>query len=238
MDATTWLAKGAGRGTGGSSGSIGFSNSQAEYDYKKTGPAAARRSGSSSGASMSAAPWDRIDGFASDSSLQRSMSASRPGTRSRSTLRAGTNGALRHRHQRERPFSSAAIPPNGDRRNQGAGGGDPGRGIMSVQKVGMIVSWFQAVVLDHRESIIVQVILREMGGFGGIAHRSVQLLGRRRQFVLGLEGGRCVKDLQRGIDRRDGADHGNQHQPDQSEIASRRSRRPCPGNRAAASPPC
>lgn len=49
MDATTWLNK-VQSGTGGSSGSIGFSSSQSEYDYKKPGLRAARPSATSSGA--------------------------------------------------------------------------------------------------------------------------------------------------------------------------------------------
>jgi len=132
MDATTWLAK-VQAGTGGSSGSIGFSNSQAEYDYKKTwagGSASIREFFWSVNVGGS---WERIDEFASDSSLQVNVSFKAWDQISINASR-WYNGAF-VTGIKDGPFIRG-YSAYGDSGTKAVWGPD---GIMSVQKVGMIV---------------------------------------------------------------------------------------------------
>ncbi|WP_417417351.1 hypothetical protein [Hoeflea sp.] len=134
MDATTWLNK-VKAGTGGSSGSIGFSNSQSEYDYKKTWAGGSASIDKFFWSVNVGGSWERVDEFASDSSLkvdinfkawdQISITASR-----------WYNGAFVTGIQNG-PFIRG-YTPYGDSGSKAVWG--PG-GIMSVQKVGMLVCY-------------------------------------------------------------------------------------------------
>jgi len=134
MDATTWLNK-VQAGTGGSSGKIGFSNSQSEYDYKKTwagGSASIKKVFWSVNVGGS---WERIDEFASDSSLNVDISF-KAWDQISITASRWYNGAFVTGIEKG-PFIRG-YSPYGDSSTKAVWGPD---GIMSVQKVGMIVCY-------------------------------------------------------------------------------------------------
>lgn len=134
MDSTTWLNK-VKSGTGGSSGSIGFSNSEAQYDYKKTwagGSASIKKVFWSVNVGGS---WERIDEFASDSSLKVDISF-QAWDQISITASRWYNGAFVNAIQGG-PFIRGYSP-------YGEGDTKPvwgPNGIMSAQKVGMLVCY-------------------------------------------------------------------------------------------------
>jgi hypothetical protein len=73
MTSTEWLTKVKG-GAGGSSGTIAFSNSQSAYDYKNTWAKGSTQVGNFFWAVNVGGSWQRIDEFASDDSLEVSVS--------------------------------------------------------------------------------------------------------------------------------------------------------------------
>ncbi|WP_422373177.1 hypothetical protein [Hoeflea sp.] len=134
MDSTTWLNK-VKAGTGGSSGKIGFDNSQSEYDYKKTwagGSASIRKVFWSVNVGGS---WERVDEFASDNSLKVDISFKAWDQISIGASR-WYNGAFVTAIQ-QGPFIRGYQPygGSGDKAVWGP------EGIMSVQKVGMLVCY-------------------------------------------------------------------------------------------------
>jgi hypothetical protein len=134
MDSTTWLQK-AKAGTGGSSGQISFSNSHAEYDYNKTWAGGSASVGNFFWSVNVGGSWERIDEFASDSSLEVSVSFKAWDSIS---IQAGRwyNGAF-VRSVSEGPFIApySADGGNGSKAVWGK------EGIMGVQKVGMVVCY-------------------------------------------------------------------------------------------------
>lgn len=134
MDATTWLNK-VQAGTGGSSGKIGFSNSQAEYDYKKTwagGSASVKKVFWSVNVGGS---WERVDEFSSDSSLSVEVSF-KAWDQISITASRWYNGAFVTGVQKG-PFIRG-YSPYGDTSTKAVWGPE---GIMSAQKVGMFVCY-------------------------------------------------------------------------------------------------
>jgi len=134
MDATTWLNK-VQAGTGGSSGKIGFSNSQAQYDYKKTwagGSASVKKVFWSVNVGGS---WERIDEFSSDSSLSVEVSF-KAWDQISITASRWYNGAFVTGIQKG-PFIRG-YSPYGDTGTKAVWGPE---GIMSAQKVGMFVCY-------------------------------------------------------------------------------------------------
>jgi hypothetical protein len=134
MDATTWLNK-VQAGTGGSSGKIGFSNSQSQYDYKKTwagGSASIKKVFWSVNVGGS---WERVDEFSSDSSLSVEVSFKAWDQISITSSR-WYNGAFVTGIQNG-PFIRG-YSPYGDSSTKAVWGP---QGIMSAQKVGMIVCY-------------------------------------------------------------------------------------------------
>lgn len=134
MDATTWLNK-VKSGSGGSKGSIGFSNSEAQYDYKQTwagGSASIKKVFWSVNVGGS---WERIDEFASDSSLKVDISF-QAWDQISITASRWYNGAFVNAIQNG-PFIRG-YSPYGDADTKAVWGPD---GIMSVQKVGMLVCY-------------------------------------------------------------------------------------------------
>ncbi|WP_299867891.1 hypothetical protein [uncultured Hoeflea sp.] len=134
MDSTTWLNK-VQAGTGGSSGRIGFDNSQASYDYKKTwagGSASIRKVFWSVNVGGS---WERIDEFATDNSLKVDISFK---AWDQISIQASRwyNGAFVTGIQNG-PFIRG-YSPYGDGSDKAVWGEN---GIMSVQKVGMLVCY-------------------------------------------------------------------------------------------------
>lgn len=134
MDATSWMSKVL-SGTGGSSGSIGFSNSQADYDYSKTWAKGSTSVGNFFWSVNVGGSWERIDEFASDSSLKVSISFK---AWDQISIQAGRwyNGS----------FVSSIVngpfvrgyTPYGDGGSTSVWGP---KGIMTVQKVGMVVCY-------------------------------------------------------------------------------------------------
>ncbi|OCW58457.1 hypothetical protein [Hoeflea olei] len=134
MDATTWLNK-VKAGTGGSSGSISFANSQAEYDYKKTWAGGSASIGYAFWSVNVGGSWERIDEFSSDSELKVTVSFKAWDQISINASR-WYNGAF-VTGIKDGPFIRG-YSPYGDSSSNAVWGAD---GIMSVQKVGMLVCY-------------------------------------------------------------------------------------------------
>jgi hypothetical protein len=145
MDATTWLNK-VKAGTGGSSGEISFSNSQQEYDYKKTWAGGSASVGNFFWSVNVGGSWERINEFASDSSLKVTVKFK---AWDQISIQAGRwyNGAF-VTGIAEGPFIRGYSPYGG--------GGDKAvwgeDGIMSVQKVGMVVCYKPSFDISVSES--------------------------------------------------------------------------------------
>lgn len=134
MDATTWLNK-VKAGTGGSSGTVSFSNSQSRYDYKNTWAKGSASVGSFFWAVNVGGSWQRIDEFASDASLEVTVSFQ---AWDQISVAAGRwyNGAFVSSVE-QGPFIRGYSPRGGNDTKAVWGDG----GIMSVQKVGMLVCY-------------------------------------------------------------------------------------------------
>lgn len=134
MDATTWMSKVL-SGTGGSSGSIGFSNSQSDYDYSKTWAKGSTSVGNFFWSVNVGGSWERIDEFASDSSLKVSINFK---AWDQISIQAGRwyNGSFVSSIANG-PFVRG-YTPYGDGGSQAVWGP---KGIMTVQKVGMVVCY-------------------------------------------------------------------------------------------------
>ncbi|MFF5792654.1 hypothetical protein ACFY5D_11420 [Paeniglutamicibacter sp. NPDC012692] len=134
MDATTWLQK-VQAGTGGSSGEISFSNSQSEYDYKKTWAGGSASVGNFFWSVNVGGSWERIDEFGADNSLEVTVNFKAWDSIS---IDAGRwyNGAF-VRSVSEGPFVRG-FSPGGEGGSKAVWGKD---GIMGVQKVGMVVCY-------------------------------------------------------------------------------------------------
>jgi len=134
MDATTWLNK-VQSGSGGSSGSIGFSNSQSQYDYKNTWAGGSTSVGNFFWSVNVGGSWQRIDEFSSDNSLQVTVNFK---AWDQISIQAGRwyNGAFTT-SVKDGPFIRGYSPYGGSG-DKAVWGGD---GIMSVQKVGMLVCY-------------------------------------------------------------------------------------------------
>lgn len=134
MDATTWLNK-VQSGTGGSSGTVSFSNSQSQYDYKNTWAGASTSVGTFFWAVKVGGSWQRIDEFASDNSLEVTVNFK---AWDQISIASGRwyNGAF-VTSVAEGPFIRGYSPRggSGDKAVWGKGG------VMSVQKVGMLVCY-------------------------------------------------------------------------------------------------
>ncbi|WP_120521015.1 hypothetical protein [Arthrobacter celericrescens] len=134
MDATTWLQK-VQAGTGGSSGEIGFSNNQAQYDYSKTWAKGSASVGNFFWSVNVGGSWERIDEFATDNSLEVTVKFEAWDTIS---IGAGLwyNGAF-VKSVSEGPFirGYSAYGGGGEKAVWGP------NGIMCVQKVGMVVGY-------------------------------------------------------------------------------------------------
>jgi hypothetical protein len=144
MDATTWLNK-VKAGTGGSSGQIGFANSQSQYDYSKTWAGASASVGNFFWAVNVGGSWERIDEFASDASLQVEIDFE---AWDQISIQASRwyNGAF-VTQIKNGPFIRG-YSPYGDSGNAVWGE----NGIMSVQKVGMIVCYKPSFKITVSES--------------------------------------------------------------------------------------
>lgn len=145
MDATTWLNK-VKAGTGGSSGEIGFSNSQSEYDYKKTWAGGSASVGNFFWSVNVGGSWERIDEFASDSSLKVGVSFAAWDQISIQAAR-WYNGAF-VTGVANGPFIRGYSPYGGGS-DKAVWGKD---GIMSVQKVGMLVCYKPAFAITVSDS--------------------------------------------------------------------------------------
>lgn len=145
MDATTWLNK-VKAGTGGSKGSIGFENSQSEYDYKKTWAGGSASVGNFFWNVNIGGSWQRIDEFATDSSLKVEVNFE---AWDQISIQAGRwyNGAFVSKISNG-PFIRG-YTPYGEGNTKAVWG--PG-GIMSVQKVGMIVCYKPSFTISVSES--------------------------------------------------------------------------------------
>jgi hypothetical protein len=145
MDATTWLNK-VKSGTGGSKGSIGFENSQSEYDYKKTWAGGSTSVGNFFWSVNIGGSWQRIDEFATDSSLKVVVNFE---AWDQISIQAGRwyNGAFVSAISNG-PFIRG-YSPYGDGDVKAVWGPD---GIMSVQKVGMIVCYKPSFTISVSES--------------------------------------------------------------------------------------
>jgi hypothetical protein len=133
MDATTWLNK-VQSGTGGSSGTLSFSNSQKQYDYKNTWAGGSASVGNFFWSVQVGGSWQRIDEFASDNSVEVTVNFK---AWDQISISAGRwyNGAFVSSVQKG-PFVRGY-----------SGGGEGAKavwgknGIMSAQKVGMVVCY-------------------------------------------------------------------------------------------------
>ncbi|WP_417424730.1 hypothetical protein [Hoeflea sp.] len=145
MDATTWLNK-VQSGTGGSSGSIGFSNSQSQYDYKKTWAGGSASVGTFFWSVNVGGSWERVDEFASDSSLKVDVSFK---AWDQISIQAAPwyNGGFVKSVQNG-PFIRG-FSPYGDSGSKAVWGPD---GIMSVQKVGMLVCYKPSFTITVSQS--------------------------------------------------------------------------------------
>lgn len=134
MDATTWLNK-VKSGTGGSSGSVSFANSQAQYDYSKTWAGGSASVGNFFWSVNVGGSWERIDEFASDKSLKVTVSFQ---AWDQIQIQASQwyNGAFIKSIQNG-PFIRG-YSPYGDGTSKAVWGSN---GIMSSQKVGMLVCY-------------------------------------------------------------------------------------------------
>ena len=145
MDATTWLGK-VKAGTGGSSGKIGFSNSHSEYDYKKTWAGGSTSVGNFFWSVNVGGSWERIDEFASDDSLEVSVAFK---AWDQISIQASRwyNGAF-VTGVANGPFIRGYSPYGGGS-DKAVWGKD---GIMSVQKVGMLVCYKPSFEISVSES--------------------------------------------------------------------------------------
>jgi hypothetical protein len=134
MDATTWLNK-VQSGTGGSSGTIGFSNAQSEYDYKKTWAGGSASVSKLFWSVNVGGSWERIDEFGSDNSLKVDVSF-KAWDQIQIQAARWYNGAFVS-SVKGGPFIRGYSPYGGA--NETAVWGE--KGIMSVQKVGMLVCY-------------------------------------------------------------------------------------------------
>jgi hypothetical protein len=145
MDATTWLNK-VKAGTGGSSGQIGFENSQAQYDYSKTWAKGSASVGNFFWSVNVGGSWERIDEFESDSSLKVQINFV---AWDQITIQANRwyNGAF-VTAIKEGPFirGYSAYGDDGSKAVWGE------KGIMSVQKVGMLVCYKPSFTISVSES--------------------------------------------------------------------------------------
>lgn len=144
MDATTWLSK-VQSGTGGSSGQIGFSNSDSQYDYSKTWANGSASVGYFFWSVNVGGSWERIDEFASDANLTVTVNF-KAWDQIQITAGRWYNGAF---------VSSIA---NGPFIRNYSPYGDSGtavwgsNGIMSAQKVGMLVCYKPSFSISVSES--------------------------------------------------------------------------------------
>lgn len=145
MDATTWLNK-VKAGTGGSSGEIGFSNSHSEYDYKKTWAGGSTSVGAFFWSVNVGGSWERIDEFASDNSLKVAVKFQAWDQISIQAAR-WYNGAF-VTGVRNGPFIRGYSPYGGDP-DKAVWGKD---GIMSIQKVGMLVCYKPSFAITVSDS--------------------------------------------------------------------------------------
>lgn len=145
MDATTWLNK-VKAGTGGSKGSIGFENSQSQYDYKKTWAGGSASVGNFFWSVNVGGSWQRIDEFASDASLKVVVNFE---AWDQISIQAGRwyNGAFVS-SIKDGPFIRG-YSAYGDAGDKAVWGPD---GIMSVQKVGMVVCYKPSFTISVSES--------------------------------------------------------------------------------------
>ena len=134
MDATTWLMK-VKSGTGPGGGTVGFSNSQSAYDYKNTWAEGSASVGTFFWAVNVGGSWQRIDEFSTDASLEVTVSFK---AWDQISIAAGRwfNGAF-VRSVGTGPFIRG-YSPRGDGGTKAVWGQN---GIMSVQKVGMVVCY-------------------------------------------------------------------------------------------------
>jgi len=145
MDATTWLNK-VKAGTGGSKGSVGFENSQSEYDYKNTWAGGSTSVGNFFWSVNIGGSWQRIDEFASDSSLKVVVNFE---AWDQISIQAGRwyNGAFVSMIK-DGPFIRG-YSPHGEGDTKAVWGPN---GIMSVQKVGMVVCYKPSFAISVSES--------------------------------------------------------------------------------------
>lgn len=134
MDSTTWLSK-VQSGTGGSSGTIGFSNSQSEYDYKKTWAGGSASVSKLFWSVNVGGSWERVDEFGSDNSLQVTVSF-QAWDQIQINAARWYNGAFVNA-VKNGPFVRG-YSPYGSASETAVWGPN---GIMSVQKVGMLVCY-------------------------------------------------------------------------------------------------
>lgn len=134
MDATTWLNK-VQSGTGPSGGSVAFANSESSYDYKETWAGASTSVSTFFWAVKVGGSWQRIDSFATDNALEVTVSFKAWDQISISSSR-WYNGAFVSSVENG-PFIRG-YSPRGGGNDKAVWGKD---GIMSVQKVGMLVCY-------------------------------------------------------------------------------------------------
>lgn len=135
MDSTTWLGK-VKSGKGGSSGKIEFSNSQEEYDYKKTWAKGSASVGNFFWSVEVGGSWEKVEEFATDSSLEVTIEFE---AWDQINIDAGRwyNGAFVSSIQ-EGPFIRGYSPRGAEPGTKAVWGAN---GIMTIQKVGMIVCY-------------------------------------------------------------------------------------------------
>ncbi|NET83138.1 MAG: hypothetical protein F6J94_14760 [Moorea sp. SIO1F2] len=133
MDATTWVNK-VQSGTGGSSGTLSFSNNDSTYDYKDTWAGGSASVSKFFWSVNVGGSWQRIDEFVSDNKLEVTVEFE---AWDQITIAAGRwyNGAFVSSIE-EGPFTRGFSP----RGNTGKAVWGK-NGIMSLQKVGMIVCY-------------------------------------------------------------------------------------------------
>lgn len=134
MDATTWLIM-VQSGTGPAGGTINFSNSQSSYDYKNTWAGGSTSVGNFFWTVNVGGSWQRIDEFASDNQLEVTVKFE---AWDQISIAAGRwyNGAFVSSVE-QGPFIRGYSPYGGN--GEKAVWGE--NGIMSVQKVGMLVCY-------------------------------------------------------------------------------------------------
>lgn len=134
MDATTWLNK-VQSGTGASSGEIGFTSKQDQYDYSKSWAKGSASVGYAFWSVNVGGSWQEIKEFSSDASLEVTVSFK---AWDQISIQAGRwyNGAFVNAIE-EGPFKRG-YSAYGDDSNKAVWAKE---GIMSAQKVGMIVCY-------------------------------------------------------------------------------------------------